>query len=111
MKKYIPAGTTAWIEEDGIPGPTAGDTIVYPETILDPYVKVQLGECQEWLVVCFPNLFLHETLGMLKLSEAKNGHDCSLNSSHLLNLKFSKASSVIVSVRSNLSYMRLSARI
>lgn len=49
MKGYIPTGVTAWIEEDGIPGPTAGDTIVYPDTILDPYIKVQIGECQEWL--------------------------------------------------------------
>jgi len=71
MKKYIPAGTTAWIEEDGIPGPTAGDTIVYPETILDPYVKVQLGECKEWLVVSLPHLFLHETFSMLKIIRSR----------------------------------------
>ena len=39
---------TAWIEQDGQHGPTAGDTIVHPGDILDINEKVQVGDCQEW---------------------------------------------------------------
>lgn len=48
MKDYIPTGVSAWVELDQIRGPTGNDIIVFPETILDPYVKVQIGECREW---------------------------------------------------------------
>ena len=48
MTGYIPYGVDAWIELDGIPGHTGNDTTVTERTILDAYVTVQIGECQEW---------------------------------------------------------------
>ena len=48
MKTYIPYGILAWVEIDGMHGPTGNDTIVTSATVLKPHVKVQIGECQEW---------------------------------------------------------------
>lgn len=44
----IPKDTPVWIEQDGFPGPTDGDTIVEPGAQLEPSDKVQLGYCKEW---------------------------------------------------------------
>lgn len=48
MKADIQGNFTAWIDEDGIPGLTDGDTAVYPGDQISLDVKVQLGNCQEW---------------------------------------------------------------
>lgn len=48
MDTDIPEGETAWIEQDNVPGPTEGDTIVKPGDQLAPSDRVQLGFCKEW---------------------------------------------------------------
>src|SRR6218665_2259990 len=46
--RMTPVNVTAWIEEDGEHGPTAGDTIVPPGDVLNVNDKVQVGDCQQW---------------------------------------------------------------
>lgn len=48
MQSDIQGNLTAWIDEDGIPGLTGGDTAVNPGDQISFGVKVQLGNCQEW---------------------------------------------------------------
>jgi hypothetical protein len=48
MTNDIPPDQPVWIEKDNIPGPTDGDTIIYPGDPVDPDEKVQLGYCKEW---------------------------------------------------------------
>jgi len=48
MQSDIQGNLPAWIENDGVPGPTLGDTVVNSGSQIDLGSKVQLGNCQEW---------------------------------------------------------------
>lgn len=48
MNTDISTESDIWIENDGVFGPTAGDTIVHPGDQLNLNVIVELGYCQEW---------------------------------------------------------------
>jgi len=45
---YVQPGQTAYVEEDRIPGQTAGDTIIHTGDHLEAYDTVRLTTCRVW---------------------------------------------------------------
>lgn len=48
MTSDVPPDTELWIEMDGIPGPTDGDTTVHIGDQININATVQIGNCQQW---------------------------------------------------------------
>jgi len=48
MNTGILLNLTAWIEEDGVHGPTSGDRIIEAGANIDVNETIHLGYCQEW---------------------------------------------------------------
>jgi len=48
INAYVQPGQTAYKEVDGLPGQTAGDTIIHTGDHLEPYDVVRLTTCRVW---------------------------------------------------------------
>jgi len=48
MTTNVPPNTALWIEKDGTPGLTLGDTIVHVGDHIGTNETVQIGNCQQW---------------------------------------------------------------